>query len=77
MMEKDREHCLMRCFLIEEENYMNENYEICTHVKETWQLAVLVRPGCKMAHLIRGTLAVTRRECRNCGFCEPKEKGCN
>ena len=42
------------------------NYEVCKHVESVGSIAVYVSKQCKKAHMLKGKLVVSKKECRSC-----------
>lgn len=50
-----------------------EKYETCRHVISVGQLAVFVKPTCRRATMIKGTLVSSKPRCRDCRKWEEKK----
>ena len=42
------------------------NYEVCKHVESVGSIAVYVKKQCKKAHMMKGKLVVSKKECQSC-----------
>ena len=42
------------------------NYEVCKNVESVGSIAVYVNCKCKKAHMLKGKLVVSKRECQSC-----------
>lgn len=52
---------------------MKEKYETCIHADHAGQYAVYVKPSCRRASMIKGTLVTTKNRCRECRSWEEKD----
>lgn len=43
-----------------------KNYEVCKHVELVGSIAVYVKKQCKKAHMLKGKLVVSKKECESC-----------
>lgn len=50
------------------------NYEVCKHVESVGSIAVYVNCKCKKAHMMKGKLVVSKKECESCTPVVPKEE---
>lgn len=48
-------------------------FETCAHVQSVGQYAVIVKPSCPRASMIRGTLVSSKSRCAKCGVWRAKE----
>lgn len=49
-----------------------EKYETCIYAEKAGKMAVYVKPGCKMATMIKGNLVSSKQRCEQCEQWKPK-----